>query len=192
MVNFYHKHGKVMISIKSKVAIKILDYYFLNPHARHYINELARMLELDPKNVNQKLKEFEKDGFFKSEFQGKERYFSLAKENPVLEHYRQVFLKTYGVENKLKEALKNIIGIKEAYIYGSYAKDEMDSASDIDILAIGDHSVLDLQRAINVLQKDVGREFNIINLSEKEFAAKKNSKDAFINGVFKTKVIRLV
>jgi predicted nucleotidyltransferase len=192
MVNFYHRHGKVMIQIKSKVAIKILDYYFINPQARHYINEIARMLELDPKNVNQKLKEFEKDGFFKSEFQGKERYFFLAKENPVLEHYRQIFLKTYGLEKKLKEALNNIVGIKEAYIYGSYAKDVMDSASDIDILAIGTHSVLDLQKSVSVLQKNIGREFNIINMSEREFAAKKNDKDAFIRGIFKTKVIRLV
>ena len=48
-----------MISLRSKVAVKLLDYYFLNPEAQHYINELARILELDPKNTETKLKEFE-------------------------------------------------------------------------------------------------------------------------------------
>ncbi|MCX5667712.1 MAG: hypothetical protein NTY34_05330 [Candidatus Omnitrophica bacterium] len=51
MVTYYHKHGEKMISLRSKVAIKLLDYYFLNPEAQVYINELARILELDPKNT---------------------------------------------------------------------------------------------------------------------------------------------
>ena len=192
MVIYYHKYGEKMISLRSKVAIKLLDYYFLNPDAQAYINELARILELDPKNTETKLKEFEKEGLFKSEFRGKERYFFLAKDNPILEHYRQIFLKTYGIEKRLKDMLRGINGLKEAYLFGSYANSSMDSSSDIDILAIGSHSVLELQRVAAKLQKDVGREFNIMNLSQKEFEAKKRNKDPFINGVFKTKTIRLV
>jgi len=192
MVIYYHKHGEKMISLRSKVAIKLLDYYFLNPEAQHYINELARILELDPKNTETKLKEFEKEGLLKSEFRGKQRYFFLAKDNPVLEHYRQIFLKTHGIEKMLKDMIGGIKGLKDAYLFGSYATNKMDSSSDIDILAIGSHSVLELQRVIAKLQKDTGREFNVTNLSQKEFEAKKNNKDSFINSVFKTKTIRLV
>jgi len=192
MVIYYHNYGEKMISLRSKVAIKLLDYYFLNLDSQHYINELARILELDPKNTETKLKEFEEKGLFKSEFRGKERYFFLAKDNPVLEHYRQIFLTTYGIEKRLKDMLPNIKGLKEAYIFGSYASNKMDSSSDIDILAIGSHSVLELQRLIVKLQKDIGREFNVTNLSLKEFGAKKKDKDPFISGVFKTKTIKLV
>ena len=192
MVIYYHNYGEKMISLRSKVAIKLLDYYFLNADSQHYINELARILELDPKNTETKLKEFEREGLFKSEFRGKQRYFFLAKDNPVLEHYRQIFLKTYGIEKRLKDMLTNIKGLKEAYIFGSYASDKMNSSSDIDILAIGSHSVLELQRLIAKLQKDTGREFNVTNLSLKEFEAKKKDKDHFINSVFKTKTIKLV
>lgn len=192
MVYSYHKHGEKMMFLRSKVTIKLLDYYFLNPDAQVYINELARILELDPKNTETKLKEFEKKGLFKSEFRGKERYFFLAKDNPVLEHYRQIFLKTYGIEKRLKDMLRDIKGLKEAYLFGSYASNSMDSSSDIDILAIGTHSVLELQRVIVKLQKDTGRELNVMNLSQKEFEAKKKGKDPFIRGVFKTKTIRLV
>jgi hypothetical protein len=68
----------------------------------------------------------------------------------------------------------------------------MDSSSDIDLLAIGTHSVLELQRIIANLQKDTGREFNVTNLNLKEFEAKKKNKDPFISNVFRTKTIRLV
>ena len=192
MVNYYHKHGKKMISLRSKVAIKLLNYYFLNPGAQIYINELARILELDPKNTESKLKEFEREGLFKSEFRGKERYFFLAKDNPILKHYRQIFLKTYGIEKRLKDSLDNIKGLQEAYLFGSYVRNKMDSASDIDLLAIGRHSVLKLQRALVKLQKDTGREFNVTNLNPKEFKAKKKDKNSFINSIFKTKIIRLI
>jgi predicted nucleotidyltransferase len=192
MVIYYHNHGEKMISLRSKVAIKLLDYYFLNTDAQRYINELARILGLDPKNTESKLKELERGGVFKSEFRGKERYFFLAKDNPVLEHYRQIFLKTHGIEKRLKDIIGNIKGLKEAYLFGSYASNKMDSSSDIDLLAIGAHSVLELQRVIAKLQKDTGREFNVTNLSLKEFEAKKKNKDPFINSVFKTKIIRLV
>jgi len=192
MVIYYHKHGKKMISLRSKVAVKLLDYYFLNPDSQHYINELARILELDPKNTETKLKEFEKTGLFKSEFRGKERYFFLAKDSPVLEHYSQIFLKTYGIEKRLQDTLRGIKGLKEAYIFGSYANNKMDSSSDIDILAVGSHSVLELQRPIAKLQKDTGREFNVTNMSPKEFALKKKDKGHFISRVFKGKTIRIV
>ncbi|NQT75255.1 MAG: nucleotidyltransferase domain-containing protein [Candidatus Omnitrophica bacterium] len=181
-----------MISLRSKVTIKLLDYYFLNPEAQVYINELARILDLDPKNTETKLKELEKEGLFKSEFRGKQRYFFLAKDNPVLEHYRQIFLRTYGIEKRLKGMMGNIKGLKEAYLFGSYASNKMDSSSDIDLLAIGTHSVLELQRVIAKLQKDTGREFNVMNLSPKEFEKKKKDKDPFMNGVFKAEIIRFI
>jgi predicted nucleotidyltransferase len=192
MVIYYHKHGETMISLRSKVAIRLLDYYFLNRDAQHYINELARILELDPKNTETKLKEFEREGLFKSEFRGKERYFFLAKDNPTLEHYRQIFFKTHGIEKELKNILSSIKGVQEAYIFGSYANNSMDSSSDIDILVVGIHSTLDLQRHIVKLQQRTGREFNVVNLSPKEYKEKNKNKDAFIIGIFKNKNIKIV
>ncbi|MDD5504143.1 MAG: nucleotidyltransferase domain-containing protein [Candidatus Omnitrophica bacterium] len=191
MVIYYHNYGENMISFRSKITIKLLDYFFLNPDAQAYINELARILEIDPKNTETKLKELEKGGLLKSEFRGKQRYYFLAKNNPILEHYRQIFLKTYGIEKKLSDMVNRIKGLQEAYLFGSYAANKMDSSSDIDILAIGTHSVLELQRAIAILQKDTGREFNVINLSDKEFEKKKKGKNPFLNNIFKSKIIKL-
>jgi len=181
-----------MISFRSKITVKLLDYYFLNPGARRYINELARLLDLDPKNLDRKLKELEKAGLFQSEVRGKERYFFINRKFPLLNQYRQIFLKTYGLEKKLKEIIAGTAGVKEAYIFGSYTSDKMDSASDLDLLVVGTHSALDLQRPITALQKATGREINVVNLSTREMIAKRKAKDSFISNVFKGKIIKLI
>ena len=179
-----------MISFKSKVVIKIFDYYFMNQEASHYINELAKILGVDPKNLHRKLKELEDEGVLQSEFRGKERYFFLNKSNPLLDHYKQIFLKTHGLENKLKNIVREIKGIDKAYIFGSYVKDKMDSSSDIDVLAVGNHSVLELQKKINSLQKETGREINVINMGKKEFDLKRK-KDQFVKNILKSKPIQI-
>lgn len=180
-----------MISFRSKIAVKLLDYFFLNPGVKRYINELARLLELDPKNLDRKLKELENAGLLQSEIRGKERYFFINRKYPLLKQYRQIFLKTHGLEKKLKEIMADTAGVKEAYIFGSYTVNKMDSASDLDLLVVGDHSSLDLQRSISALQKATGREINVVNLSPREMAAKRKAKDSFLSNIFKGKVVRL-
>lgn len=181
-----------MISLKSKTTQKLLNYFFLNPRECLYIRELARLLELDPKNVDRKLKELEKEKVLQSEFQGKQRYFSLVQNSPIVNIYRKLLSQTSGLELQLRNALNNVAGLCSAYLYGSYANNTMDAGSDVDILAIGNHSVLALQKAIRLIQKNSGREFNIINMTEGEFKQKQQNKNPFLSQIFKNKIIKLL
>jgi uncharacterized protein len=181
-----------MLNFKSKIACKILNYYFLNPKQKKYINELARMLDLDPKNTHRKLVELEKEGVLESEFMGMQKYYRLNVGFPLIKEYKQIFMKTAGLEETLRTILSNVNGIMEGYVYGSYAKDKMDSLSDIDVLVIGNHSVLELEQLITVLQKETGREINVVNLDRKEFSKKLKDKNSFISEVMSGKLIRLI
>ncbi len=181
-----------MISFRSKIVQKILNYYFINPQAERYIRELARILDLDAKNTDRKLKELEREGLLKSSFKGNQRYFQLAGKSPLLTHYRELFFSQFGWEQELKRKLKNLPDLKQAYIYGSYAKGKFTGLSDIDILAIGSHKVLDLQRAILPLQQLLGREINITSMSEAEFKKKQSQGNAFVKNIFSDKVIKVI
>lgn len=177
-----------MISLKSKITLLVLNYFFLNPQARSYTNELARLFKIDPKNLDRKLKELEKEGLLKSEFSGKQRYFFLNRSYSLLKEYKKIILKTVGFEKKLAEKLANLPGLTSAYIFGSYSKNKMDAMSDIDILLIGSHSPLEAQRLVLPLQKEIQREINIIDMSKKEFAAKKKNYDAFLKNVLASSI----
>jgi len=48
-----------MISLKSKITRKLLNYFFLNPKESLYVNELSRNLALDKRNLVKKIKELE-------------------------------------------------------------------------------------------------------------------------------------
>lgn len=180
-----------MISLRSELVRKLLEYFFLNPDERHYVNELARMLSIDPKNLHTKLVVLEHEGLFGSEFLGKQRYFFLKKNYPLLKEYQSIVFKS-SFEKRFRAALQSVSGISTAYFFGSYAKEKMDSASDIDLLIVGEHSIKELQKKVNVLQKETGREVNAVSMGKEEFLRKKRNHDPFLKNVFSGKHIKLI
>lgn len=180
-----------MISLRSKITKAVLGYFFLHEQAEEYINELARKLSLDSGNLTRKLKELEAIGILMSSVRGKETYYSIHKEYPLLKEYKKIILKTIGFEAQLRQTLEKISGIKNAYIYGSYAQNQMNANSDIDVLVIGDHDTLELQKKIATLQKSMDRDINVTQISLKE-SQKKEKTDSFYKGILKKPKIKII
>ena len=68
----------------------------------------------------------------------------------------------------------------------------MNAHSDIDLLVVGDHNIVSLQKELNKLQRDVEREINTVNMDEREFKRRIRRKDAFILGILKRKHIKII
>lgn len=181
-----------MLNLRSKIAIKVLGYFFVNPNSSHYINELAGVLSLDVGNLFRKLKELEDIGILVSEKRGNQKYFSLNKNYSLLNETQKAFNAKYGIARLLKEKLQKIKGIEEAYIFGSYANDKMDQGSDIDVLLVGSHSTIEAKRMVLPLQKEVGREINIVDITPKELETCKQEGDDFIKNIFSHKIIKVI
>ena len=181
-----------MISLKSAIAQNILNYFFLNPHESLYVNELSRKLALDKRNLVKKLKELEEEGILKSERRGNLKLYSINRKYNLYNEYKKIISKTVGLENGLRKILGEIKGVKKAYIYGSYAKDNMDTHSDIDLLVIGSHDIMQLQKAISRLQKETDREINVTNINSGEFEKKLKNKDPFLKGILHKNYIEII
>lgn len=181
-----------MFNLNSKIATKTLRYFFINPSKKNYINELARILESDPGNLSRKLQELENEGILISEFSGKQRYYFINKKYPLLKEVKKAFELKYGLGDLIANSLKKIKGIKEAYIFGSYAKGDFEAESDIDVLIIGDHSVMEATKALLPVQERIRREINVVDLTEKEFAKRKKNKDEFMANIFNGKAIKIL
>ena len=180
-----------MISLKSKVTGKILNYFFLNPGSSLYVNELSEKLGLDKRNLVKKLKELEKEGLLRSESRGNLKLYSSNKKYPLYNEYKKIVLKTLGLEKKLTDLLKDVKGIKTAYIYGSYAEDGLSVHSDIDLLVIGNHKIIALQKRLSSLQKEIDREINVINMDESDFNKRRKADDPFVKGILENKHIEI-
>ena len=180
-----------MVGFRSKVAQKVLNYFFLNESAELYVNEAARLLQEDPKNVYRMLVLFEEEGLLRSCFKGRERHFRADKTSPVYKNYKAVFLRSAGVERLLKNALGALKGLKSACIFGSYANSGFTAQSDIDVLLVGSHEPLAAERALLKLRKNLGRELNLVNMTPEEYG-RKSGKDQFLKSVFEKNIIRLL
>ena len=180
-----------MISLRSKITREVLSFFTLHPEAELYINELARRLNLDSGNLTRKLGDLEKEGILASEQRGKQRYYFLNSNFPLLDEYKKIILSTVGFEAILTEALTKVDGIKQAIIFGSYAKNQMNAASDIDLMVIGEHNTISLQKMISKLQKSIDREINLISMGTKEFEQKKKT-DSFVKSILNEKRVKLI
>lgn len=180
-----------MLSLRSKVTRTVLTYFFTNPHQDLYINEMAALLGVDKRNLVKKLRELESLGLMRSGARGNLRLYSVDPSYPLYREYRRIFQKTLGVEAKLRELVSSTPGVKRAYIFGSYARDAMQTHSDIDLLVVGDHSVVTFQKTLNKIQSEIEREVNCVHMNEDDFRRREESQDPFLRDVFAHPTIEL-
>lgn len=85
-----------MISLRSAVTKKALGYFFQNPRKSLYLNEIARNLRLDKRNLAKKVHELEKNGILVSAARGNLKLYSLNEKYFLLKELRNIFMKTAG------------------------------------------------------------------------------------------------
>ena len=167
--NFYMDLFKLT---KSKTREKILQFFFLDIHKRYYLRELEKILNISVGNIRRELLSLEKTGLFKREKMGNQVYYFLNKDSALFEDFKNIISKTIGVERLFKKELRKIKSIKEAFIFGSFAKNMEDSQSDIDLMIIGWPDEDILIDKITKLEKLLNREINYHLISEKELKEK--------------------
>lgn len=181
-----------MLDLRSKARQRLLVYYFTNPKARLHLRDLAERLGVDPSNLSKELGRLEREGLFRSEVSGRQKYFQLNREYPLFNEVRSIVAKTFGASPLITQSLKTIEGIDAAYLYGSFAHNQQDAVSDIDVLVIGTPRGEMLAESVRKLEKQLGREINYVVLSPKEFKSRRSRKDAFLENVWHNKPVLLV
>jgi predicted nucleotidyltransferase len=181
-----------MVGLRSKARQRLLAYYFANATARLHLRDLAQRLDIDPANLSKELRRLEAEGLFRSEVNGRQKYFQLNREYPLFEEVRSIVSKTIGAPSLIAQSLKKIEGIEEAYLYGSFASNQQDAASDIDVLVIGTPRDEVLAEAVRKIERQLGREVSYTVLTRKEFDSRRTRKDAFLENVWHNKRVSLI
>jgi len=181
-----------MLDLRSKARQRLLAYYFTNPVARHHLRDLADRLSIDPSNLSRELRRLEREGLFRAEVSGRQKYFQLNREYPLYREVRSIITKTIGAAPLIAQSVKTIDGIEEAYLYGSFARNQQDAASDIDVLMIGTPRGEALAEVMGKLERQLGRDVNYIVLSRDEFESRRARKDAFLENVWHNKRVALM
>ncbi len=181
-----------MFSLRSVLRQKLLTFFYVNRSARVYVRQLAVALRADSTNVSRELARLEKEGLLRSELEGRQLYYSLNRDYPFLKPLFALLHGSIGIQPTLTPALQAVSGIRSAWIYGSFAKNEADAASDIDLLIVGQPDQPQLASEIQKAEKALRREINYTVLSPQELAQRLRKNDPFIADIWKGKRIRLI
>src|ERR1700751_5698597 len=98
----------IMFDLRSKARQRLLAYYVANPAARLHLRDLAERLNVDPSNLSKELVRLQREGLFRSEVSGRQKYFQLNREYPLFAEVRSIVSKTIGAVPVITQSLKKI------------------------------------------------------------------------------------
>lgn len=176
----------------SRVRAKVLAAFFLSPGEKHNAWELAQSLKENYSAVWKELARLEGLGVLTSEQRGNSKDYQVNPDCPIALELRSIVLKTEGVGMALKSKLQEMAGVKEAFVYGSYASGEADERSDLDVMIIGEVNLGQLAPIISGLEKELNRPINYVIYSEDEWKKKAAIRDPFWENVTRAPKIILI
>ena len=179
------------ILFNTKLRKKLLTYSFTHPDEQFYVRELSVLIGEDPGNLSRELRKLAEEGLYISVIKGKEKFYSLNKRYSLFSELKIIISKTEGVEGSLKDLISKYRGISFACIYGSFAKNKENKASDIDLVVVGKFPHDKFTRDIRSLESKLNREINYTYYSEEEFIKEKRKKGGFLALILKGKNIVL-
>jgi uncharacterized protein len=139
----------------------VLGLLFSNPEIDFHFRGIVRQTGIGQGTVQRELQRLTEAGILIRDLRDKQPVYRANKECPIYPELKSIVAKTIGVTSALRDALEPLVEkIRVALIFGSFARVEENSKSDVDLLVIGDISMRDVSTAISELQSELGREVN--------------------------------
>ena len=163
----------------------MLGVLFGNPGRSFYANEVIGLARSGTGAVQRELARLEAAGLVTASRIGKQKHYQANQASPVFHELRALVLKTSGLVDVLREALAPVASlVRAAFVYGSVAKGEDTSASDIDLMVIGEGlTYADLFAALEEASTRLGRKVAPTIYSPMELARRVKQDSSFIKRV---------
>ncbi len=177
--------------IISKVRVKILKTFLLNTESTYHIRGLVRKLGEEINAIRRELKNLELFGIIKSKKQANKLVYTLNKESIFLPELRSMFLKDTQEVKLVSSVLTKIENIEGAILTQAYINGEYKNENDIDILIIGKPNLNKLNKEMEKVEKDIGKELRMAVLSPEDFEFQKKQREAFVRNILENENVVL-
>jgi predicted nucleotidyltransferase len=148
-------------AIFPKIRQRIVGSLFSDPENWTYQAELAKTLLVSQSSVQMELKKLIASGILETNVRGNRVYFRPDKSCIIFDELLGIALKTTGLVDVVREFLRPFSKkLATAFIFGSIARGEEHSRSDVDLMLIGDLTLREVSIAIGILEKNLRREVN--------------------------------
>jgi predicted nucleotidyltransferase len=183
--------NKLAEILSSRARAEIFRLLFRGANEEFHVREIQRRSGLNDRTIRQELQKLVRLDLIKGRRDGNRIYYGANRENSLYADIRNVVLKTIGLADALKDALKDD-RIRIVFVFGSIAKGEEKAESDVDLMVIGDLGLRHLTKLLSGVSEKIGREINPHVLAENEFQKRIESKEHFIANVLKSPKIFII
>lgn len=171
-------------ALLSKPVQGILAAILLERDDPWYMSDLAKRLGRTPSTIQRPLEALVNAGILKRSTAGNLVYFARDHDCPFLPELQSLLAKTVGLADILQELLRNAAKrLCVAFVYGSVARSQETSQSDVDLFIVGEATLAELTPTLLKAEKRLGRPVNATILSPAEFREKLARKNHFLRSV---------
>jgi DNA-binding Lrp family transcriptional regulator len=171
--------------LRSRMQGELLALVLLHPEREYSITELAEACGVTPTAVLREVERLVGGGILEDRRVGRSRLVKARTDTPLYRPLSEVISVTFGPMPLLAEALSGLAGVREAYIYGSWAAryrgEPGPPPGDVDVLVVGSpdpDTLFDLAEGVS---RRLGREVNVHRILPASWAA--SSTDPFLTSV---------
>lgn len=164
----------------SKVRVKILRQYFLNPKSSYHIRELVRITKEEVNAVRRELMRMELSGLLFSQKNGNRLNYHLNPDFLLYSEFRSLVHKEFGLGHEIIKHKKQLGNVVFAVLSNTFINLESSSEADLDFLIVGQPDTTVLEAIIENAQDQLDREIFFTVMSEKEFENSKRRRDSFV------------
>ena len=177
------RKDRALDALLPRVRQAVLATVLLRPR-RWFASELVRALGVSQAGLHRELQRLTQAGILVREDEGKHAYYRANEDCPFLGELRSLLVKTAGLVEVARGALEPASDrIRAAFVYGSMARGEELSTSDLDLFVVGDIGLKGIAGAVRKLTERLGRPVNPTVLSAEELRRKTSEGDHFVRSV---------
>lgn len=178
----------------SKTQQKVIGLLFGRPNQSFFANEIVRSAGLGKGTVMRELERLHSAGLITLSRQGNQNHYQANSQNPIFHELTAIARKTFGIADLIKDALLPLsCKLQAAFIYGSIAKGEATSASDIDLMLVGsDITYGGVMELLAAAEESLGRTINPTLYTPQDFQTKLSAGNHFLVRVMEQPRISLI
>ena len=178
--------------LSSKIRAEIFRLLFGTIAEELHMREIERRSGYAIGTIQTELKKLLRLNLVKKRKDGNRLYYRASKGHPLYPDIRSLVLKTIGLGDILKNALRQNSDISIAFVFGSIALHEETAGSDVDLMVIGKLGLRKLTGMLSGVPDQIGREINPYVLSVNEFVKRKTKREHFITQVLEAPKIFII
>jgi hypothetical protein len=166
----------------SKVRIKALKYFTLNPDRPIHLRGAVREFNEEINAVRRELSRLEETKIVTSENKGNRKYFVTNVEHPFYNELVALFHKTYGLGGEILANLKKLGDVEFALLTPAFTKRLYANMAGqiIDLVIIGTIDMQVIEDIVYKVQNEVGREIHYMIMKPSEFQIRKRRSDQLV------------